>query len=45
MEVMRALGDATYGHAVPESFERYIYLMTWAAMHLERCSHDLDTEK
>ena len=28
MKVMRYPGDATYGHAVPASFERYFYLMT-----------------
>ena len=43
--IMRSPGDATYGHAVPASFERYFYLMTWAAMHLERCSRDLDMDK
>ena len=45
MKVMQYSGDATYGHAVPASFERYFYLMTWAAMHLERCSCDLDMEE
>ena len=45
MKVMRSPGDATYGHAVPASFERYFYLMTWAAMHLEHCSCDLDMDE
>ena len=42
---MLSPGDATYGHAVPASFEGYLYLMTWAAMHLECCSRDLDMDK
>ena len=41
MKVVRSPCDATYVHAVPAYFERYFYLMTWAAMHLERCSRDL----
>ena len=45
MKVMRSPGNVTYGHAVPASFERYFYLMTWAAMHLERCSCDLDMDE
>ena len=45
MKVMRSPGDATYGHAVPASFDRYFYLMTWAAMHLESCSCDLDMDE
>ena len=36
MKFMRSSGDATYGHDVPASFERYFYLMTLAAVHLER---------
>ena len=44
-KVMRSLGEATCGLAVPASFEWYFYLSTWAAMHLERCSRDLDMEK
>ena len=44
MKVMRSPGDATYGHAVPASFERYFYLITWAEMHLKRFSRDLDME-
>ena len=42
---MLSPGDATYGHAIPASFERYFYLMTWAAMHLEHCSRDLDMDE
>ena len=42
IKVMRSPGDTTYGHAVPASFERYFYLMTWSAMYLARCSRDLD---
>ena len=45
MKVIRSPGDATYRHAVPASFERYLYQMTWAAMHLERCSRDLDMDE
>ena len=45
MKVMQSPGDATYIHAVHSSFERYFYLMIWAAMHLERCSRDLDMDK
>ena len=44
-KVMRSPGDATYRHAVPPSFERYLYLMTWAAMHLERFSRGLDMDE
>ena len=45
MKVMQSTGDATYGHYVPASIERYFYLMTWAAMHLEHFSRDLDMDK
>ena len=45
MKVVRSPCDATYVHAVPAYFERYFYLMTWAAMHLERCSRDLDMDE
>ena len=45
MKVMQPTGDSTYGHAVLASFEWYFYLMTWAAMYLERCSRDLDMDK
>ena len=45
IKVMRSPGDATYRHDVPASFERYFYLMTWAAMHLESCSRDLDMDE
>ena len=45
IKVMHSPGDATYVNAVPASFERYFYLMTWATMHLERCSRDLDMDK
>ena len=44
IKVMRSPGDATYRHAISASFERYFYLMTWVAMHLERCSRDLDMD-
>ena len=45
MKVIRSPGDTTYIHAVPASFERYFYLMTWAAIYLERCSRDLDMDE
>ena len=45
MKVMQSPGDATYGHDVLASFERYFFLMNWAVMHLERCSCDLDVDK
>ena len=45
MKVMRSHGDVTYGHAVPASFEWFFYLMTWAAMHLELFSRDIDMDK
>ena len=45
MKVMQYPGDATYGHAVPTYFERYFYLMNWAAIHLECCSCDLDMDE
>ena len=44
MKVMQYPGDAIYEHPVPASFERYFYLITWAAMHFERCSCDLDMD-
>ena len=45
MNVMRSPGDATYGYSVTASFERCFYIMTWAAMYLERCSRDLDMDE
>ena len=45
MKVMQSPGDATYGHAVSASFERYFYLMTWTVMHLERCSREIDMDE
>ena len=45
MKVMRSPGDATYGHSVTASFEWYFYLMTWAVMHLELFSRDLDMDE
>ena len=45
MKFMQSPVDATYGHAVPASFKRYFYRMTWAAMHLECCSRDLDMDE
>ena len=45
MKVMRSPSDATYVHAFPVSFELYFYLTTWLAMHLKRCSRDLDMDE
>ena len=45
MKFVQSPGDATYGHAVPASFEQYFYITTWAGMHLEPCSCDLDMDE